>query len=276
MKKLNITKKQYAESKYFNKKYGALKFVSESGKLYKTDKGVVLALEGTDEVHPENAETTKESIEDIMAAKEDEVGGTDKGDEETIKKEEVVAALTDVVEVIKGIAADNEIEVPGLAEDEDDEDKGDEDDDDDDEEVVDESLSDIGNAIKKTAGEVKDGIKNKVNKVKKAIGDAIKGPFRKGDHVEISNEKGDTAVATVTAGTLGGTEYTVLLQRVTDECTEEPVKKECGCKECKCESTKAKKSRIIREAIAKKVRARKMMEARKARLAKIAESRKTK
>ena len=48
MKKLNITKKQYEESKYFNKKYGSLKFVSESGKLFKTDKGVVLALEGTE------------------------------------------------------------------------------------------------------------------------------------------------------------------------------------------------------------------------------------
>ena len=35
MKKLNITKKQYDESKYFNKKYGALKYMSESGKLYK-------------------------------------------------------------------------------------------------------------------------------------------------------------------------------------------------------------------------------------------------
>ena len=42
MKKLNITKKQYNESKYFNKKYGALKYMSESGKLYKTDKGVVI------------------------------------------------------------------------------------------------------------------------------------------------------------------------------------------------------------------------------------------
>ena len=47
MKKLNITKKQYDESKYFTKKYGTLKFVSESGKLYKTDKGVVIALENT-------------------------------------------------------------------------------------------------------------------------------------------------------------------------------------------------------------------------------------
>ena len=39
MKTLNITKKQYDESKYFNKKYGSLKFVSEDGKIYKTDKG---------------------------------------------------------------------------------------------------------------------------------------------------------------------------------------------------------------------------------------------
>lgn len=56
MKKLNITKKQYDESKYFNKKYGALKFVSESGKLFKTDKGVVLALEGTEEQDAQGSE----------------------------------------------------------------------------------------------------------------------------------------------------------------------------------------------------------------------------
>jgi hypothetical protein len=58
MKKLNITKKQYEESKYFNKKYGALKFVSESGKLFKTDKGVVLALEGT-ETKADDAQETQ-------------------------------------------------------------------------------------------------------------------------------------------------------------------------------------------------------------------------
>ena len=39
MKTLKITKKQYNESKYFTKKYGKLKFVSENGKVYKTDKG---------------------------------------------------------------------------------------------------------------------------------------------------------------------------------------------------------------------------------------------
>jgi hypothetical protein len=42
MKKLNITKKHYMESKYFQRKYGKLEYISESGKLFKTDKGKVL------------------------------------------------------------------------------------------------------------------------------------------------------------------------------------------------------------------------------------------
>ena len=129
MKKLNITKKQYDESKYFNKKYGSIKFVSESGKHYKTDKGVVLALEGTDPAQ------------------------------------------------------------------------------------TDESLKDIGDAIKGTAKEIGGKIKAGAAKAKKAIGDAIKGPFRKGDQVEMSNDQGDTCTATITDGTLGGKEYTVMLQR---------------------------------------------------------------
>ena len=42
MKKLNMTKEQFNRSKYFQKKYGKLEYVSESGKLFKTDKGKVL------------------------------------------------------------------------------------------------------------------------------------------------------------------------------------------------------------------------------------------
>ena len=45
MKKLNITKKQFSESNYFQKKYGTLKYVSESGNVYKTDKGNVLRFD---------------------------------------------------------------------------------------------------------------------------------------------------------------------------------------------------------------------------------------
>ena len=79
MKKLNITKKQYDESKYFTKKYGAIKFVSESGKHYKTDKGVVLALEGTEAQDPNaqgaegEAQKTDESLKDIGKALKDTV-----------------------------------------------------------------------------------------------------------------------------------------------------------------------------------------------------------
>lgn len=42
MKKFNITKERFEKSRYFQKKYGKLEYVSESGNLYKTDKGKVL------------------------------------------------------------------------------------------------------------------------------------------------------------------------------------------------------------------------------------------
>ncbi len=42
MKKLNITKEQFNKSRYFTKKYGKLEYVSESGRLFKTNKGKVL------------------------------------------------------------------------------------------------------------------------------------------------------------------------------------------------------------------------------------------
>ena len=42
MKKLNVTKERFEKSRYFTKKYGKLEYVSESGNLYKTNKGKVL------------------------------------------------------------------------------------------------------------------------------------------------------------------------------------------------------------------------------------------
>ena len=42
MKKLNITKDKFTESKYFTTKYGKLEYVSESGNIYKTSKGKIL------------------------------------------------------------------------------------------------------------------------------------------------------------------------------------------------------------------------------------------
>ena len=42
MKKLSITKEAFEKSKYFTKKYGKLEYVSESGKMFKTNKGKIL------------------------------------------------------------------------------------------------------------------------------------------------------------------------------------------------------------------------------------------
>ena len=42
MKKLNITKEAFEKSQYFKNKYGKLEYVSESGKVFKTNKGKVL------------------------------------------------------------------------------------------------------------------------------------------------------------------------------------------------------------------------------------------
>ena len=109
MKKLNITKKQYDESKYFNKKYGALKFVSESGKLYKTDKGVVLALESADDDEPD------EPTGPIDGPGDD--GEGDGEEEVTVKKDDLATALQGVIDTVKDIAADNDVTLPEEEED---------------------------------------------------------------------------------------------------------------------------------------------------------------
>ena len=49
MKKLPITKETFEKSRYFKNKYGKLEYVSESGKLFKTNKGRILMFkEGTE------------------------------------------------------------------------------------------------------------------------------------------------------------------------------------------------------------------------------------
>lgn len=52
MKTLNITKERFEKSRYFQKKYGKLEFVSESGDVYKTESGDVIkfAAEKNDKV----------------------------------------------------------------------------------------------------------------------------------------------------------------------------------------------------------------------------------
>lgn len=64
MKKLNITKEQFNRSRYFKNKYGKLEYVSESGDVYKTDKGRILMFK--------ESHTDMSVIEDKLAAALDE------------------------------------------------------------------------------------------------------------------------------------------------------------------------------------------------------------
>ena len=64
MKKLPITKEAFEKSKYFKNKYGKLEYVSESGKLFKTEKGKILkfneAIMGGGEYEPSDEEPLAE------------------------------------------------------------------------------------------------------------------------------------------------------------------------------------------------------------------------
>ena len=57
MKKLNITKERFEKSRYFQKKYGKLEYVSESGKMFKTSKGKVLKFVKENVDEPDNSLT---------------------------------------------------------------------------------------------------------------------------------------------------------------------------------------------------------------------------
>ena len=59
MKKLGITKEQFEESAELKNQYGNLAYVSESGNLYKTDKGKILKFikEAREYVNDDSIET---------------------------------------------------------------------------------------------------------------------------------------------------------------------------------------------------------------------------
>ena len=53
MKKLNITKEAFEKSNYFQRKYGKLEYVSESGKLFKTSKGKLIKFKESTDIEDE-------------------------------------------------------------------------------------------------------------------------------------------------------------------------------------------------------------------------------
>ena len=60
-------------------------------------------------------------------------------------------------------------------------------------------------------------VKTGAKKVGKAIGDTFKGPFRKGDHVKLSGEDGESFKGTITGWDLDKQTYQVMLGNPTNE-----------------------------------------------------------
>lgn len=83
--------------------------------------------------------------------------------------------------------------------------------DDEDVDEIDESW--IGDKVKSGWQKVKDGAK----KVSKAIGDAFKGPFRKGDQIVMKGEDGEEFKGTIKSFDLGDKTYEVLLGNAVNE-----------------------------------------------------------
>ena len=293
MKKLNITKKQYDESKYFTKKYGALKFVSESGKLYKTDKGVVIALES--EMKKEDGDDS--IIDRLTNDKDDEGKGGDEGD---ITRGDLTDMLKDVVAEVEKVCDAQDIsfeEVAGIEkqEDEDDEDA-------DKDEVI---------ATKDETAEVLQGVIDAVEKVADKNDIELPEPEeeKKDDDKKDDDKKdddGETAdECTVTEGDAQCDDKLAKVRQILmnddlsadamvaeigelvgtpaeESCPTcgDPMKKECG-SACECGGKKGRfseirkaRAKLVREALARRARARKIRESRirRAKVRKILES----
>ena len=282
MKKLNITKKQYDESKYFTNKYGAIKFVSESGKHYKTDKGVVLALES--EIKKEDGDDS--IIDRLTDDKEDK--GSAEGD---VTRGELTDILKDVVAEVEKVCDAQDIsfeEVAGVEKPE-----GESDEEADKDEVV---------ATKEEVAEVLSGVIDTVEKV--ADKNDIELPEKDDDDDKEEDEKedkedkdGTTDECTVTEGDDKCGDKLAQIRKIlmSDELSadamvseigelvgsdvEEATCPECGNpmkKECDDKTMESRKARakMIREAIARKARAFKLREscARRAKMRKVLES----
>jgi len=257
MKKLNITKKQYDESKYFTKKYGAIKFVSESGKHYKTDKGVVLALES--EMKKEDGD---DSIIDRLTDDKEDKGGENEGD---VTRGELTDILKDVVAEVEKVCDSQDIsfeEVVGVEQPE-----GESDAEADKDEVV---------ATKDEVAEVLAGVIDTVEQV--ADKNDIELPEEDDDDDDKSDDdKSRARELDITdegcdCGKKDCPECNPDQRPATEGCKGgeccptcgAPMKKECGDKVM--ESRKARRAKLVREAIARRAKARKLRESRERRM----------
>lgn len=103
MKKLNITKEQFEKSRYFKDKYGELEYVSESGKVFKTNKGKLLKFKESKGLEWLNSFKKSQDFVD-KACKQLEVvafeGGADVGNPIHEKLLRIWGEMRDIIESV--------------------------------------------------------------------------------------------------------------------------------------------------------------------------------
>ena len=73
MKKLKVTKERFEKSRYFQKKYGQLKYVSESGNIYKTANGTVVRFVNEAREYVDDDSIDVESAEEFIIFEDPEI-----------------------------------------------------------------------------------------------------------------------------------------------------------------------------------------------------------
>lgn len=73
MKKLKVTKERFEKSRYFQKKYGKLKYVSESGNIYKTAKGNVIQFVNEAREYVDDSSIDLDSVEEFIIFEDPEI-----------------------------------------------------------------------------------------------------------------------------------------------------------------------------------------------------------
>lgn len=91
MNKLNVTKERFEKSRYFKRKYGTLKYISESGRTYKTDKGKIIRFVTEAREYIDDDSIDEESAEEFIIFEDpkifEQIANVHKKEEKKVEKE---------------------------------------------------------------------------------------------------------------------------------------------------------------------------------------------
>lgn len=113
MNKLNVTKERFEKSRYFKRKYGTLKYISESGRTYKTDKGKIIRFVTEAREYIDDDSIDEESAEEFIIFEDpkifEQIANVHKKEEKKVEKEIEQKDITkqDVKQEVEKVVVNN-------------------------------------------------------------------------------------------------------------------------------------------------------------------------